>query len=59
MDKAEGCGDGREVRGDGINLVREGGGVLVEGVENFKYLGRPLYQIDNDYPVVQWNVNWA
>ena len=50
---AERCGETELI------LYGREGGVLVEGVENFKYLGRPLYQIDNDYPVVQWNVNWA
>ena len=28
---------------------------IVEGVTQFKYLGRPLYQIDYDCPVVRRN----
>ena len=31
--------------------------MLVEGVENFKYLGRPLEQTYNEWLAVIWNVN--
>ena len=33
-------------------LYRREGDMLVEGVANFKYLGIPLYQTDNDWPEV-------
>ena len=36
----EECVDGGEIRRDGVQHVR-GGGVLVEGVAKFNYLGRP------------------
>ena len=37
-----------------MELIMYGGegGVLVKGVENFKYLGRPLDQTDSDLPVI-------
>ena len=35
------------------SLYGEEGYKLVEGVSNFKYLGRPLHQTDNDGPVVR------
>ena len=31
-----------------FSLYREKGGEMVEGVANFKYLGKDLYQISND-----------
>ena len=33
-----------------FSLYGRVGGALVEVVENFKYLGRTLYQMDNDCP---------
>ena len=29
---------------------------MVEGVETFKYLGRPLDQTDDDFPVIIQNI---
>ena len=29
---------------------------MVEGVETFKYLGQPLYQMDDDWPAIRQNI---
>ena len=42
-----------------LRFYRRVGGALVEGVENFKYLGRPLDQTDDDWPAVRHNVKRA
>ena len=34
-------------------------GVLVEGVAQFKYLGRTIYQTDDKYPATLWNIKRA
>ena len=39
-----------------FSLYEEEGGELVEGVENFKYLGRPLDQRGDDWPTF-WRNN--
>ena len=36
-----------------FSLYREEGGKMVEGGENFKYLGQTLDQTDDDWPVVR------
>ena len=38
------------------NLCREEGYDMVEGVVNFKYLGKTLDQMDDDWPVVSRNI---
>ena len=50
---AERCGEMK------FSLYGREGGALVEVVAKFKYLGCPLYQIDNDWPEVIWNVKKA
>ena len=40
-------------------LYRREGDALVEGVANFKYMGRKLDQTDYDWPVVRRNVKRA
>ena len=37
-------------------LYGRGGFVMVEGVENFKCMGRPLKQTDDDWPAVRRNI---
>ena len=37
-------------------LYRREGRVLMEGVAQFKYLGRPIDQTDDKWPAVQRNV---
>ena len=49
----ERCGDME------LSLYEREGGYLMEGVENFKYLGRPLDQMDDDWKMVQWNFKRA
>ena len=39
-----------------FSLYREEGGAMVEGVENFKYLGQNLDQTDDDWPSVRKNI---
>ena len=41
-----------------ISYGREGG-ALVEVVTNLKYLGSPLDQTDDDWPVLRRNFKWA
>ena len=50
VDMAERCGDME------FSVYRREGGALVERVANFKYLGRPLDQMDYNWPSVRWNV---
>ena len=40
----------------GLILYGIEGGALVERVENFKCLGRPLYQSDDDWTAKRWNI---
>ena len=35
-----------------FSFYRIEGGAQLEVVANFKYLGQPLYQTDDDYPMV-------
>ena len=37
-------------------LTREGGAECIGGVENFKYLGRPLDRSDDNWPAVLRNI---
>ena len=53
------CVDGRELQVYGVQPVREIGGALVEVVANFKYLGRSLDQMNNDWPAVRRNIMCA
>ena len=39
-----------------FSLYREEGGAMVEGVENFKYLGQNLDQTDDDWPSVRQHI---
>ena len=39
-----------------FSLYREEEGDMVEGVENFKYLGQTINQTDDDWPVVRQNI---
>ena len=53
----EGCGSGAEVGKNGVRFVQEWGGVLVEGVTQFKYLGISILdQTYGDCLVVRWNI---
>ena len=42
-----------------FRLYRREGGALVEAVAQFKYLVRPLYQMDDDQPEVRRKLKWA
>ena len=43
----------------GLRFYGKVGGEMVEGVVQFKYLGRPLDQTDDDWPAVRKNINRA
>ena len=47
---AERCG---EIK---FSMYGEEGNAMVEGVENFKYLGRPRDQTDGDWPAIRQNI---
>ena len=49
----ERCGDME------LSLYGREGYSLMEGVANFKYLGRPLDQMDDDWKMVQCNFKRA
>ena len=42
-----------------FKLAWKEGYETIEGLELFTYLGRPLYQSDDDYPVVRKNIGKA
>ena len=42
-----------------FSLYSRQGDVLVEGVLQFKYLGRPMDQTDENCPAVWQNVKWV
>ena len=42
-----------------FRLTGEEGEETIEGVALFKYLGRPLYQSDDDWPVFRQNIRKA